>query len=288
MVIYLCMTQSMTGFGSGANDAFRVEVRSINHRFMDIAVKLPHALSRHDIPLRNRIKERFSRGRFDVFVSPADDGHVKARINTGLAKEIYSASLFLKEELSMPGSMSLDAIMGFRDVVMYEDKEYNAELLYAALNAALAGVEQMRCDEGEAIAQDMLMRLDLLDTLKSEVSAVYSETLGSCRERFARKLAALLGDSGYDDNRVLQEAALMAEKLDISEELTRMTSHIAQMRDVLSKGGIIGRKLEFILQELNREANTISSKADDYRISKASIEMKAELEKMREQTQNLE
>lgn len=282
------MIQSMTGFGSGANYAFRVELRSINHRFIDIAVKLPHALSRYDIHLRNRIKERFSRGRFDLFVSPADDGNVKARINIALAKEIYIASLSLKEELSVPGSMSLDALMGFRDVVVYEDREYNAELLYAALNEALAGVEQMRCIEGEALAQDMFMRLDLLDALKSEVSAVYMETLTSCRERFAGKLAALLGDSGFDAGRVLQEAALMTEKLDITEELTRMASHIAQMRDVLSKGGIIGRKLEFILQELNREANTISSKADDYRISDASIDMKAELEKMREQTQNLE
>jgi len=284
----MTMIQSMTGFGSAERGSFKVEMRSVNHRFLDISIKMSQNLNRHEMPLRNMVREKFSRGRFDVMVSIIHEGKPKVRIDTVMAREICDALRSLKDDLSLEGSIGMETIAGFKELILSEDVEYDAEPLYAAFREAIEKLTAMRRREGEAISKDMRSRLDRLEQLKGEVAHLCPSVVNECMERFKERLAALFGDLKFDENRVLQEAAMMAEKADTSEEITRIASHAAQMRKILSDGDTIGRKVEFVLQELNREVNTIASKADDYRISSITIEMKSELEKMREQAQNIQ
>ncbi len=284
----MSMMQSMTGFGSAEKGAFKVEMRSVNHRFLDISIKLPQNLNQYEMPLRNMVRENFSRGRFDILVSIIHEGNTKVRIDTGLAREIYNALRSLKDDLSLEGSIGMETIAGFRELILSEEVEYDPEPLYAAFREAMEKLRAMRYGEGESISKDMLSRLDRLERLNGEVALLCPAVVNECGKRFRERLAALFGDLKFDENRVLQEAAIMAEKADISEEMSRVASHCSQMRKILSDGDTIGRKVEFLLQELNREVNTIASKADDYRISSITVEMKSELEKMREQAQNVQ
>ncbi|HET6514739.1 MAG TPA: YicC/YloC family endoribonuclease [Thermodesulfovibrionales bacterium] len=282
------MMQSMTGFGSSERGPFKVEIRSVNHRFIDISMKIPQNLGRHEIPLRNLVKERFSRGRFDVLLAVERAGNVRVKVNQDLAREIYDALFSLKRDLSLSGTIDIDTVAEFRDLILSEEIDFDAEPLYEAFQEALGRLEEMRFREGEAIGRDMISRLDLISKMNEEVALLCPDAVEDSRKRFAERLHGLFGAVTYDENRVLQEAAIMAEKTDISEEITRFNSHLSQLKTVLSGGDSVGRKIEFLLQELNREANTIASKAGDYRISKISVEMKAELEKMREQAQNIQ
>jgi len=278
----------MTGFGSAEKGCFKVELRSVNHRFLDLSIKMPQNLSRLEMPLRNMVKERFSRGRFDILVSIIHEGRPKVRIDAEMARGIHDALRSLKDELSLEGSVSVETMAGFRELILSEDVEYDEEPLYAAFREAMEKLKAMRRREGEAIVNDMGSRLDRLEKLNGEVAQLCPSVVNECRERLRTRLATLFGDLKFDETRVLQEAAIMAEKADISEEITRITSHASQMKKILSDGDTIGRRAEFILQELNREVNTIASKADDYRISSITVEMKSELEKMREQAQNIQ
>lgn len=282
------MIQSMTGFGSAEKGVFKVEIRSLNHRFLDISIRIPQNLNRHEMALRNKVKERFSRGRFDVMVSTVEGENLKTKINKGLAKEIYDSLHALKDDLSLSGEIGIEIIAGFKEFISTEEIEYNTESLYSAFSEAMDRIKDMRIKEGEAIAKDMLSRLEMVERMNEQISLLCRDAVKKCKERFLERLNLLLGDTKCDENRVLQEAAIMAEKTDISEEIMRIISHIVQIRKILSDGDTIGRKLEFLLQELNREVNTIASKADDYRISSITIEIKAELEKIREQAQNIQ
>jgi uncharacterized protein (TIGR00255 family) len=282
------MIESMTGFGSAEKGCFKVELRSVNHRFLDLSIKMPQNLSRLEMPLRNMVKERFSRGRFDILVSIIHEGRPKVRIDAEMARGIHDALRSLKDELSLEGSVSVETMAGFRELILSEDVEYDEEPLYAAFREAMEKLKAMRRREGEAIVNDMGSRLDRLEKLNGEVAQLCPSIVNECQERLRTRLATLFGDLKFDETRVLQEAAIMAEKADISEEITRITSHASQMKKILSDGDTIGRRAEFILQELNREVNTIASKADDYRISSITVEMKSELEKMREQAQNIQ
>jgi len=282
------MVQSMTGFGASEKGSFRVEMRSLNHRFLEIGMKISPHLSQHEIPLRNLMKKRFSRGKFDVLVSLRDEENPRIKVHMGLAREIHNSLLKLKEELSLSGTIGIETIAGFRELIVSEEVPHDTELLYSAFAEAMDRVSDMRNKEGESIAQDMWSRLERVEHMNAQVSLLCPEVVNRCKERFAERLALLFGDAQYDENRVLQEAAIIAEKTDVSEEITRINSHVGQMRQILSDGDTIGRKAEFLLQELNREVNTVASKADDYRISSITVEIKAELEKMREQAQNIQ
>ena len=282
------MVQSMTGFGASEKGSFRVEMRSLNHRFLEIGMKISPHLSQHEIPLRNLMKKRFSRGKFDVLVSLRDEENPRIKVHMGLAREIHNSLLKLKEDLSLSGSIGIETIAGFRELIVSEEVPHDTELLYSAFAEAMDRVSDMRNKEGESIAQDMWSRLERVEHMNAQVSLLCPEVVNRCKERFAERLALLFGDAQYDENRVLQEAAIIAEKTDVSEEITRINSHVGQMRQILSDGDRIGRKAEFLLQELNREVNTVASKADDYRISSITVEIKAELEKMREQAQNIQ
>jgi len=280
--------ESMTGFGSSQKGPFKVEVRSVNHRFMDISIKIPQNLSLHEIPLRNLIKGRFSRGRFDAIVSvTGEEGH-RVKLDVGIARELHQALVALKEELSLTGDIEIGTLAGFRDLILSEEIDYDAGPLFEAFNDALSRLGDMRDREGETIATDIFLRLARLEQMSEQIALFTPDAVTACKEKFIERLHDLFGEVQYDEGRVLQEAAIMAEKTDISEEITRVHSHVAQVKEILSNGDSVGRKIEFLLQELNREVNTVASKVNDYRITNLSIEIKAELEKMREQAQNLQ
>lgn len=282
------MIQSMTGFGAGERGAFKVEIRSVNHRFIDMSFKLPQNLSRHEMPMRNILRERFSRGKLDVMVSITEEERGRIAVNMGIAKELYSALSSVKEALSLPGEIGAGDIVELRELFLSKEVEYKTEEFYDAFNDAVDKLYRMRAEEGDGIAKDMLMRLGHLEQMKDSIALVCSGIAVSCRERLIERLNALFGEAGYDEDRIIQEAAIIAERADVSEEIMRIGLHIGQARKILSDGDAIGRKIEFMLQELNREVNTIASKANDYRVSSTAVEMKSELEKIREQAQNIQ
>ncbi len=282
------MIQSMTGFGSAERGPFKVEIRSLNHRFLDVSLRIPQNMSRYDLPLRNMIRERFSRGRFDVLVSTTNVKNLAIKVNMDVVRGIYNALRTVRDELSLSGDIGIETIAGFRDIIVTGEEEYDVGPLYDAFKEAMDMLGEMRIREGSAIREDMSLRVGLLRNMKDRISSLRPAVVSACMEKFRERLNLLFGDLRYDENRVLQEAALLAEKADISEEITRLDSHMEQLEKILSDGDTIGRKVEFLLQELNREVNTIASKADDHRISGITVEMKAELEKMREQAQNIQ
>lgn len=284
----MAMIQSMTGFGSAQREPFKVEIRSVNHRFLDISMKIPQSLNQHEMPLRGMVRERFSRGRFDILVTVLQEGSAKVKVNAELAGEIYRALTILKEELSLPDTIGIGTMIGFKELIFTEEVEHRGEALYAVFTEALGKLMDMRKREGAAIGNDMRLRVGKMEDMTASISTLCPEIVGEFSKRFKERLALLFSDLTFDENRLLQEVALMAEKADVSEELTRLVSHLAQFRKILSDGDTIGRKAEFLLQELHREVNTIASKADDYRVSSLTLEMKAELEKMREQAQNIQ
>jgi|Deesub1362A_J573_1020465.scaffolds.fasta_scaffold00004_344 uncharacterized protein (TIGR00255 family) len=278
----------MTGFGSADRGGFRVEIRSLNHRFMDISIKLPPALGRHEIPLRDILKQKFSRGKFDVYISVTSDAGVSLSVNKEAAKKVFDALNDLKEGLSLDGDIDIGMLLGWKELFMTEEVSYDADALYEAFREAANGVEGMRLREGETLAAELVSRADKLDALNNEIISLCPSVMKECRDRFLQRLKEFLPEGQYDEIKLIQEASTASEKADITEEVTRLKSHIEQLKKILTDGGTIGRKLDFLLQELNREANTIASKASDSRILNIVIEMKAEIEKMREQVQNIQ
>ena len=282
------MVQSMTGFGYAEKNGFRVEIRSLNHRFMDISIKTPSYLSHHDIPLRNILKERFQRGRFDVNVSTDNHKFMQLKINKEMARKIYSAFQELQKELSISGQIGIDTLAGYRELLMEEEPEYDIDALYAAFYEAVSNLETMRIREGKLLSDEQKQRAELLKVINTKIKSQTPNLLERNKEKFFERLGLVLGTKEMDSTRVMQEAAIMAEKLDISEEVNRIENHIKQYEETLGRGVVIGRKLDFLLQEISREVNTIASKSSDYTISSLTVDMKIEIEKMREQVQNIQ
>lgn len=282
------MVQSMTGFGSAERNGFRVEIRSLNHRFIDISIKIPPYLTQYDIQLRNIIKERFQRGKFDVTVSTDNHSFMQIAINKEIAKKIYNAFKELQKELSIPGKVSIDALMEFREIFVEGRPQYDIDSLFEAFHEAISNLEAMRVKEGKMLSEDQFQRIDLLNRLNNKIKSLTPHLVQKYKEKFSERLSLILRTIDVDNTRVMQEVAIMAEKLDISEEVYRIENHIKQFIDTLNSGNAIGRKLDFILQEIAREVNTIASKCDDYAISSLTIDMKIEIEKMREQVQNIQ
>jgi uncharacterized protein (TIGR00255 family) len=278
----------MTGFGYAEKNGFRVEIRSLNHRFIDISLKLPPYLSQYDIYLRNIIKEKFQRGKFDVSISTDNNSFVQISINKEMARKIYNTFQELQKELSIPGMISIDALMGYREFFVEEKPQYKVDYLFEAFNEAISKLEEMRLKEGKVLSEEQLQRADLLNKLNNKIKSLTPHLLERLKEKFNERLSLLLKSKEIDSTRVLQEAAIMAEKLDISEEVNRIENHIQQFVETLNTGNTIGRKLDFLLQEISREVNTIASKSSDYTISNLTVDMRVEIEKMREQVQNIQ
>ncbi len=292
------MIKSMTGYGRGEcqeeHKRIEAEVRSFNHRYLDISIRLPRKLNPLEGQARNLIKQRISRGRLEVSVQLEDSsgGEQKLNLDLSLAKDIHSALKSLQEHLQIPGEIRLETLTNFRDLFVRKEMEIDLEKewtsLQTALENALTNLEQMRQNEGLNLRRDFLDRLQTVEDLVDQIGAKAPLTLQGCRDRLAERVAELSGGMEIDPSRLAQEVAFLAERSDITEELVRIKSHLKQFRELLDRPESLGRKMDFLLQEFNREANTIGSKANDAAISHLTVEIKSELEKMREQVQNVE
>jgi uncharacterized protein (TIGR00255 family) len=278
----------MTGFGIAEDENFRIEIRSVNHRYIDISIKMPSYLNQHDIPLRNIIKERFRRGKFDIAISTSNHSVSQLHLNREMAKNIYTALQTLQMELSIPGDITIDTLAEYKELFIEKEPEHDSDTLYSVFHRASSDLEAMRMREGELIAQEVVRRIEHLHTMNDEIKARVPEEVVRLQERLTERISSLLRGEAIDSNRILQEVAIMAEKSDISEEVNRIENHIKQFVDILHGDPAIGRKLDFLLQEIQREVNTLAYKSNDYSIAKLVVEMKTEVEKVREQVQNLQ
>ena len=292
------MIKSMTGFGrgewQGEGKKLEVEIRSVNHRYCDISLRLPRKLNSLETQARNFLRQRISRGRVEVFVQAEESVPAGQRLDLDmdLARDYYLALKTLQENLGIPGQVQLETLAGFRDIFGRKEVEPDLakewESLQAALERALEGLEAMRRDEGRKLEEDFLARLSAVEHKAREIEEKAPLALRASRDRLAQRVQELSGGVQIDEARLAQEVAFLADRSDITEELVRIGSHLNQFRDLLKRPEPAGRKLEFLLQEINREANTIGSKANDASIAHGVVEIKSELEKLREQIQNVE
>ena len=296
----IVLIKSMTGYGRG-EAAFEgrtivVEVRAVNNRYLDCTVKMPRAYIFAEDALKARVQASVARGKLDVFVNISGAGAegVSVTVNEELAKA-YIDALARLHELSggkAPESYSVTDLARFPDVLTVEKQEEDQdtlkEQLLAALDLALADFAAMRAKEGERLAEDILSRAAAIETLVGRVEERSPQTVSEYRARLEAKMTEVLQNTQIDESRLLTEAAIFADKIAVDEETVRLRSHISQLRELLAKGGAVGRKLDFLIQEINRECNTIGSKCSDIEIARYVVDIKAEIEKIREQVQNLE
>ena len=293
------MIKSMTGYGRARETRngrdITIEVRSVNNRYLDCSVKMPRAYIFAEDALKQRVQKAVSRGKVDVFVtvdaSAADV--TKVAVNSGLAAQ-YAAALNELAELCGPTAYKLtpEVLARFPDVLSVtkadEDLEAVGADLCAVLDAALEAFSAMRAVEGEKLAEDIGNRLTAIETYTGQVEARSPETVAEYRARLTARMQEVLQNVSVDPQRILTEAAVYADKVAVDEETVRLRSHVAQLRTMLRSGEPMGRKMDFLIQEVNREANTIGSKCGDVAIAQVVVNLKAEVEKMREQVQNVE
>ncbi len=292
------MIKSMTGFGKGeaiqANRKFIVEMKSVNHRYLDVSIKMPKKLNFFEASIRGELKKYLSRGKVDLYISLEDynENPQMLHYNGRLAEEYLRYIRQMAEELGVENDCKASRLASFPDVFTMEEESPDEEALWAGLSEALdKAAKQMveaRTAEGEQLKEDLLKKLDGMLKLVEQIEARMPETTGRYQVRLEEKIRELLGNTSFEESRILTEVALYADKICVDEETVRLRSHILSTQKELKEGTNVGRKLDFIAQEMNREANTILSKADDLEISGCAIELKTEIEKVREQIQNIE
>lgn len=282
------MVQSMTGFGSAEQDGCRVEIRSLNQKFLDITIKAPSSLSQLDITFRNSIKELFSRGKFDVSVVLSGESSSALRINTGLVGQMMGTFRQLQSDFSVPGTIDINTLISLHEIFVETEQHVDSEMITSVFRQALGNLHSMRLQEGACLAGALNQLTGTVLAMREKISGLCGRVTLAAHEKFNERIRTLLEGKDIDSTRMLQEAAIMAAKIDIAEELTRLGSHITQFSETLARGGSIGRKLDFILQECNREVNTIASKSVDYEISSITVDMKTVIEQLREQVQNIQ
>jgi uncharacterized protein (TIGR00255 family) len=292
------MIRSMTGFGQKhapwQDGAVTVEVRSVNHRFLEVACRLPRSLHALEEPFKKAVQQRCSRGRIDVTVSvqggKGRGGLIK--LDQAMAKQYHQALRRLKTSLKLPGSIDVALVAGLRDVLTVSDQPpedpHLAKLVHQLAEEALDQMHAMRQREGTALAKDMQGRIQTLKDHRLAVSGRAPVLLQEGFERMKQRIEKLLGGEAPDVPRLHQELAMYADRGDITEEIVRLDSHMLQFEEHLKRAESVGKTLEFLLQEMGREVNTIGSKANDAVIAGHVVQMKAELERVREQVQNIE
>jgi uncharacterized protein (TIGR00255 family) len=288
----------MTGYGAakGGSGALEIsiELKSVNNRYLDCSVKIPRAYMAAEEPLKAIVARHISRGKADVFVSVDASGAQDAvvRVNKPAAAGYLAALRGLAEEYGLSAEVSAMELTRFPDVLQVEKRETGTEELYAdlaaALEDALRGFDGMRAREGERLFEDVTARLAELERLAARAAARSPETVAEYRARLSARMAEVLQNTELDESRILTEAAIFADKIAVNEELVRIDSHLGQIRAALDSGEPVGRRLDFLVQELNREANTLGSKCSDAELAGIVVDMKAEIEKIREQAQNIE
>ncbi len=292
------MIKSMTGYGRSVETIngreFTVELRSVNNRYLDCSVRLPRMLSFAEDAVKQAVKNSISRGKVDVFITLRSEGEdqVQVSLNGSVLQGYLDAMHKMVDEYGVKDDISVSTVSRLPEVFTVEKPEVDEEQLLADLlqvvNNALAGYDAMRQTEGAALDKDLRTRGNTILELVSIVEDGNAQTVVDYRTRLENKLKEVLANTAIDESRILTEAAIFADKVAVDEETVRLRSHLEQMNTMLSGGGAVGRKLDFLLQEMNREANTIGSKCTDVKLARVVVDIKAELEKIREQTQNIE
>jgi uncharacterized protein (TIGR00255 family) len=290
--------QSMTGYGRSevrhAHFALTVEARSVNHRYLDISLRYPRLYAPLEARMKQRVSAYFTRGHIDITLvqQESSDTRQALLLDHTLAQQYYDALQRLQESLHLPGTIDLSLMAGLRDVFKVEesaaDVESDWDLIAQGLDAALQALQSMRRQEGEALSRDFHLRLQAMVQQIRSIRQRVPQVVVEYRQRLEQRVKELFAQFELDPNRVAQEAILFAERADITEELTRLEAHMQAFTRLLSSSEAVGRKIEFLVQEMHREVNTIGSKSNDTAISHSVIELKSELERMREQIQNIE
>ena len=292
------MIKSMTGFGrcevTEGNRKYTVEMKSVNHRYLDVNMKMPKALNFFESTIRNVLKEYMERGKVDLYITYEDfsEERFSLKYNEELAGEYLTHLNAMAEKFGLENDIRVSTLSRYPDVFTMEEIETDEKELWAGLEKAIRGAAEQfvtsRITEGEHLKADLCAKLDTMLTYVNFIEERSPVIMKDYRERLEAKVQELLGDRQIDDGRIATEVTIFADKICVDEETVRLRSHIKGMKAALEAGGSIGRKLDFIAQEMNREANTILSKANDLEISDTGINLKTDIEKVREQIQNIE
>ena len=292
------MIKSMTGFGSAKGTVeglnITVELKSVNNRYLDVSVRMPRSFMFAEEAVKSAVQRHISRGKVDVFVSvdSSDAGDITVKVNEALLKGYIDAVRSISEEYSLPADMTAFGVSRFPDVLSVEKKDLDADAISAGIvditEHALDDFDAMRLREGEKLRDDVLGRLETISGYVADVETESPETVKEYRARLEAKMAEVLGSAGIDENRILAEAAIFADHIAVDEETVRLRSHMSQLRKMINSSSPTGRKIDFLIQEFNREANTIGSKCQNSDIAHTVVELKSEIEKIREQIQNIE
>jgi len=288
----------MTGFGRAevmeGNRKFTVEMKSVNHRYLDINIKMPKKISFFESAVRNLLKEYIQRGKVDVFITYEDynEDNFSLKYNEEAAKEYLGYLQKMSETFGLENDVKVSTLSRYPEVLTLEEQSVDEKELWAVLEKALRAASQQfvesRITEGENLQKDLIGKLDTMLTYVDFIEERSPQILKEYRARLEAKVAELLADTQLDENRIAAEVTIFADKICVDEETVRLRSHVEATKNTLSEGGSVGRKLDFIAQEMNREANTILSKANDLAISDTGINLKTDIEKVREQIQNIE
>lgn len=292
------MIKSMTGYGRSVQSAggreITAEVRSVNNRYLDCGVKLPRLYAFAEDAVRKRVKETIGRGKVDVYFTVTASGMdtVDIALNRPVLESYLKALRDIASGYGVSDDITVSALARNQDIFVVkkteeDEAQVTAELL-EALEGALAACDAMRAAEGQAMERDVRGRAGTILGLVEKIEARAPQTAAEYRERLTAKLEEVLEKQGIDENRIITEAAIFSDRIAVDEETVRLRSHLSQLDAMLQSDGPIGRKLDFLLQEMNREANTIGSKSSDLELTQTVVEIKAELEKIREQIQNIE
>lgn len=292
------MIKSMTGFGrcetANENQKITIEIKSVNHRYLDVNMKMPKKLSFFESSIRNVLKEYIERGKVDIFIAYEDyaEANYSVKYNPEIAKTYMDYINQMSDEFDLDNDIKAVTLSRFPEVLTLEEQEINEGELWSDIEKTLRGAlekfVESRVVEGENLKNDII---DKLDNMLSNVSHIEERApmiIDEYHKKLVSKVSEYLSESSIDEARIVQEVTLFTDKICVDEEIVRLKSHIQGTKDALNKGGSLGRKLDFIAQEMNREANTILSKANDLETSNYAIELKTDIEKVREQIQNIE
>ncbi len=292
------MIKSMTGFGrceiSEGSKKLTVEMKSVNHRYLDVNMKMPKKLNFFDASIRNLLKNYIQRGKVDLFITYEDtaETNFSLKYNQELAGEYLKYLRQMAEEFGLEDDIRVSTLSRYPEVLSMEEVQTDEEELWILLEKALTGACKQfvdtRIKEGENLKRDLLEKLDHMLVNVDFISRRSPQIISEYRKKLEDKVKELLADSHIEESRLATEVTIFADKICVDEEIVRLRSHIEHTKTTLESGGAVGRKLDFIAQEMNREANTILSKANDLEVSNCAIELKTEIEKVREQIQNIE
>lgn len=288
------MPKSMTGFArieqDGSEGKLYAEARSLNSRYLEVSLKLPRNILGQEQRLREIARRRIKRGRLDVLVKwdRIDQGFGSPRVNEEAVKWYVDLAQHLRDAYGLKGDMTVENMMNMKDIVVYEESQVPEDLLVSAFELLLTKLNEERSKEGAIIKADLLGRVENIEMLADEIEKRWPQIITKHAQVLREKLMEVVAGPSVDESRILQEMALYMERLDIAEEIVRLKGHLKNFRDTLESTEEVGRKLDFIIQEMGRETNTIGSKSNDLYISERVVQIKVETEKMREQAQNVE